>query len=98
MIYLILPLKLAVITLPSKKSTSLLKNSIGYRMYETDHTGWTRTPEELNRLKSDKRYRFKMNRKWLYISIFKSRWGIGKYYFSDIWYNLKNTFLNKNNF
>ncbi len=67
-------------------------------MYEVDFTGWTRTPKELNRLKNDKLYRFKMNCKWLYISIFKPRWGIDKYYLSDIWYWLKNTVLNKNNF
>ena len=30
-------------------------------MYEVDFTGWTRTPEELDRVETDKLYRFKIN-------------------------------------
>lgn len=67
-------------------------------MYETDYTGWTRTPEELEKLKNNKWYRFKMNCKWFKISVLKPRWGIDKYYLPDIWYNFKNLIFNRNNY
>ena len=35
-------------------------------MYEVDFTGWTRTPEELDKLKTNKLYRFKRNWKIFY--------------------------------
>jgi hypothetical protein len=58
-------------------------------MYEVDFTGWTRTPEELERIKSSKTYRLKLN----WIRFYKAI----KYRRLD-WYIFWNLILNRNNF
>lgn len=60
-------------------------------MYEVDFTGWTRTPEELKRLKTDKKYRRKLNfRRFKYI-IKNKQW----FWFKE---QLIDLILNRNNF
>jgi len=58
-------------------------------MYEVDFTGWTRTPEELTRLRTDKCYRLKLNWIRLYKAIKYRRLD------SMIFWDLM---LNRNNF
>lgn len=58
-------------------------------MYEVDFTGWTRTPEELEKLRNDKFYRLKRN----WIIFYKSI----KYKRLE-WYYCLNLLMNRNNF
>ena len=62
-------------------------------MYEVDFTGWTRTPEELKKLKENKSYRFRMNRKILWRAVLLKKW-----YTFFSWYNWSNLIFNRNNF
>ena len=67
-------------------------------MWECDFTGWTRTPEELKRLKTDKLYRFKRNWDIFYGMIKYKRYSFNKYFLSDFWYYTSNLIFNKNKF
>jgi len=73
-------------------------------MYEVTRFGWTRTPEELKKLKKNKWYRLKTN--WLF---FKDhikyffiwwKWDLRdiKQSLDPLWWNLKNLIFNRNNF
>lgn len=76
-------------------------------MYETTWWGWTRTPEELEKLTKNKWYRLKMNWKFFiknstmtirYIKIdlrFSSNFWWDLY---GIWYFFLNFLLNRNHF
>ena len=55
-------------------------------MYEVDFTGWTRTPEDIKRLKEDKWFRFKRNWTLFYKSILMKRFQ---------WFYLWNLIFNK---
>lgn len=61
-------------------------------MYEVDFTGWTRTPEELEKVKVDLCYRFKLNFIRVYKSIIYRRFGYG--FGRNVW----NVIINRNDF
>lgn len=73
-------------------------------MYEVTYFGWTRTPDELKKLKDNKWYRFKTN--WLFFKEgikYLFRWWDWdlrelKHLFIGLFRNFKNLFLNRNNF
>ena len=78
-------------------------------MYEVDYCGWTRTPEELTRLKTDSKYRRRLNwqrlyKGFVYNKIFETDYkqnGLFKcFYYSwkTFWQLFGNWALNKNNF
>jgi len=79
-------------------------------MYETTWWGWTRTPEELEKLTKNKWYRFKMNWKFFYkntymtlryLKIDKNSWRPDSNFWWDmygIWYFFLNFILNRNYF
>jgi len=67
-------------------------------MYEVDFTGWTRTPEELDRLETDKLYRLKRNWIIFYGMVKHRRFPFDKDFFDYFWYYLSNLIFNKNNF
>lgn len=60
-------------------------------MYETDFTGWTRTPENLKRVKNDPFYRWKLHCKRLWKGIITKRYW-------DIPSLIKNVFTNHKHF
>lgn len=59
-------------------------------MYEVDFTGWVRTPEELERLRTDRKYRRKLN--WIRLSycVRNRQWFKFKYLFFDFLFNKNN--------
>lgn len=59
-------------------------------MYEVDFSGWTRTPESLKMIETNKRYRFKINLKRYFAAIRQRRW---KYVFDP--YFIKQLILNR---
>ena len=62
----------------------------GDNMYEIDFTGWIRTPEELERLKTDWKYRWYMNwRKFFKAIKYKRYW--------QFWYLFKSAIINERN-
>ena len=76
-------------------------------MYETTWWGWTRTPEELEKLTKNKWYRLKMNWKFFikntsmtirYIKIDLHRGSNFWWDIYGIWYFFLNFLLNRNNF
>ena len=76
-------------------------------MYETTWWGWTRTPEELDKLKENKWYRLKMNWKfftkntYMTLKYIKIDLRTGSNFWWDIhgiWYFFLNFILNRNYF
>lgn len=73
-------------------------------MYETTRFGWTRTPEELDKIKKSKVYRLRMN--WVFLKnhakyvFIHWEWNFRtiKWDFEFLWYNFKNLIFNRNNF
>jgi len=43
-------------------------------MYEVDFTGWVRSPEELKKMEDDWKYRWRMNCRRFFKSIYHRRW------------------------
>jgi hypothetical protein len=73
-------------------------------MYEVSRFGWTRTPEELDKLTKDKWYRLKMNWKFFkeHLKYVKQYWEWDRQEIKGLlWsmsYNIKNLIFNRNNF
>jgi len=60
-------------------------------MYEVDFTGWVRTPEELEKIKYNWKYRLYLNYKRFFYTIkYKRYW--------QLWQNFLNMIFNKNEF
>jgi len=52
-------------------------------MYEVDFTGWVRTPEELQKIKNDWKYRLSLNYKRFYKAIkYRRFWQISQLFLS----------------